>query len=428
MYDSGHDAPAPARTLTEGRIEPHAAAALPVPAGAVRTVPPTEVLPAAGGVFAVPSAVRGEGPVPAGERPRGLVAALIVALVVVVAATVALSWYFATRGSRRAGAGAAGGASDAPEAAFGPPEAGADAGVGAGAGTAGSPASDAGTGPVPGPPVADGGGGPVAAAGDGRALYVAVTVDVGCRMIEQQAAHGVPPAADEQQRIIDAVLAARGSDRVRYGVLAGRFQTERQAASEVERGTAACMQRFFGTGAAPADAGATDEAAERALYVAITAEVTCGIARGRDGGGAAPGEQALALVQGVVASHGTSLVEYGRLSERYGKEPEVEAEVARRMNECMARADGGADGGPEDEAAARRSYIEISADQYCLPIREPQGEQTASPMERACAAHGVAVNRYVGWAQRFGDDSAVQAEISARIDACTRPGAPAARP
>jgi len=166
------------------------------------------------------------------------------------------------------------------------------------------------------------------------------------------------------------------------------------------------------------------------LYIAITAEVSCTLARPRDGG-TAGGQDVMAVVQRIVTAHGIDMVEYGRLASRHGSEPETEAESARRANECMAAGGGAgpgaADAGSAGEAADRETYIAVAVDNNCLPAPRTAAEREATPMDRALAAHGLTYNGYVALAQRFGNDPAVKAEIEARIQACTHPQGPRAR-
>jgi hypothetical protein len=102
-----------------------------------------------------------------------------------------------------------------------------------------------------------------------------------------------------------------------------------------------------------ADAAERPPEEQRRLWVEIQSAHMCAVARLSRADAGGDGGSLQDIFYEVLRRYGATPLEYGNLAARFRDDPEVEAEVNRRMMECYAPDAGGGPAVPEDEAAAR---------------------------------------------------------------------------
>jgi hypothetical protein len=176
---------------------------------------------------------------------------------------------------------------------------------------------------------------------------------------------------------------------------------------------------------------------ERLLYIDTTVEVSCRMyeLQKKLGRGPTPAEST-PVGEAVLRERGIDPARYTALYERFGADPDLLKELARRTRGCLVAAfPEAAPGLPAEDAAergpgeARRLYIEIQAAQACAVARRwaPDGggelESLEEIMYRTLGARGVSLLEFGAWAERYGSEPEVVDEVSRRMMECYAPDA-----
>jgi serine/threonine-protein kinase len=180
-----------------------------------------------------------------------------------------------------------------------------------------------------------------------RAVFIELTSTLSCRVELEERAHG--ELSDEASLgLITTLLTERRLTPGQLDLLTDEFTDDDAASDEIHRRVAACLALPAASSGGPESASPvapggplpSEPAAQRELYVTVTAEWECERAR-REERRTGEGYAASGRIQGEVgARHGLTTVQYYELSARFALDPAAAAEVERRRARCGETAPG----------------------------------------------------------------------------------------